>query len=193
MMMKRTVIALTALIGAASCTELPPETYFNRGPEALLDASSELVNVTLAGEVSIDELADWVNQDQPSRAEVYCLESDPVCMRALEVLDQFAVPIEYIPAPDNNVMLIYERVIARDCENRFITNHVNPYNLNHTTFGCSYSANIVQMVSDKQQFVNPNLTDLQDGEKAVQIYKAYLTPPEPVQTDDEYEKVGEDK
>ncbi|MND00188.1 hypothetical protein D3C83_187130 [compost metagenome] len=45
------------------------------------------------------------------------------------------------------------------------------------------------MVTDKQQFVNPGLLDLPDGEKGVQIYKAYLTPVEAPDLKNEYESL----
>ena len=162
----------------AACSQVPQEAYFNRGsPESLLDASSEVVNIALTGQDSVAELADWINQDQPSRAELVCLESDPVCKKARAVFDQFGVQVQYTAAADSSATLIYERVLARDCENRFIDNSINPYNLNYPTFGCSVAANMVQMVSDKRQFTSPALLDYHDGEKAVQAYGKYMNPP----------------
>lgn len=159
------------------CSEIPKEAYFDRGsPESLLDLSSEVVNVALSSGQSVDELADWVNQDQPTRAELFCMDSEPLCARARDVFDQFGVPVSHIAAADNNAVLIYERVLARDCQNRFIDNAINPYNLHHPTFGCSTASNMVQMVSDKRQFTNPGLLDYTDGEKAVATYDVYLHP-----------------
>lgn len=161
----------------AGCSEIPKEVYSNRGsPESLLDISAEVVNIALASEQSLGELADWMNQDQPTRAELFCMDSDPLCVRARDVFEQFGVPTSHIAAADNNAVLVYERVLARDCENRYIDNSINPYNLHHPTFGCSIASNIVQTVSDKQQFTNPGLLDYTDGEKAVSVYGAYRRP-----------------
>ena len=55
-----------------------------------------------------------------------------------------------------------------------MNNSINPYNLNHPTFGCSIASNMVQMVSDKGQFVSPELTGFGDGNKAVQAYGTYI-------------------
>lgn len=55
-------------------------------------------------------------------------------------------------------------------------NSINPYNLNHRTFGCSTAVNMVQMVGDKRQFTSPALLDFRDGENAVQDYETYLKP-----------------
>ena len=54
---------------------------------------------------------------------------------------------------------MYERILAHDCNPRFVNNTNNPYNGYHPAFGCAVSANIVQHVSDKQEFVSPNLSD----------------------------------
>lgn len=189
--MKHT-LSLFALATLTACSVIPPQAHMSRGPEALLDASSELVNVTLYERGSVNQLADWINEDQPTAAEVHCIEGDPLCDQALDVMDQFGVPVTLMPSQENSIILLYERVVARDCENRYITNHANPYNLNHKNFGCSVSANTIQMVSNRQQFVNPELLDLPDGEKSVQIYKAYLTPVEAPELEDDYQfLVGE--
>lgn len=175
--MKRFLLVLPLLL-AAGCNDIPSEAYYTRGaPESLLDVSSEIVNLSIASEPALDELAEWVNRDQPTRAELYCMDGDQRCAAAQEILDLYGVPSSYVAAQDTTVTLVYERVIARDCENRYIDNSVNPYHLNHPTFGCSVAGNMVQMVSDKQQFVSPNLLDYQDGRKAVQVYRNYLEAP----------------
>jgi len=176
MMIKRTSFAALALLLGA-CHQIPGEAYFNRGsPHNLLDASSEVVNISLVSQESVDEVVQWVDQDQPTEAELYCLESDPVCAQTLEARELFKVPVQYVSAADNSLVLIYDRVIARDCQNRYIDNSVNPYNLNHPTFGCSLSVNMVQMVGDKRQLTSPALLDFRDGEKAAQDYELYLKP-----------------
>lgn len=169
---------LASVLLLSACSEIPKEAYFNRGsPESLLDASSEIINIRLESDRSVDEVVDWVNKDQPTRAELYCLESDRTCGQARTALEQFGVPVSFMAAADNRVSLIYERVLARDCENRYIDNMVNPYNLNHPTFGCSIASNIVQHVSDKAQFTAPALMDPADAEKAAQVYDRYRQPP----------------
>lgn len=167
--------ALALTLGA--CSQIPGEAYYDRGsPYSLLDASSEVVNVSLTSPESVQEVVQWVDQDQPTQAELYCLEDDPVCVQTMEALDMFQVPVQYVSAADNSLVLIYDRVVARDCENRYINNSINPYNLNHPTYGCSLSVNMVQMVGDKRQFVSPALLDFRDGEKAAQVYEQYLSP-----------------
>lgn len=172
-MKKISHIALMAILLGA-CNQIPSQEYYDRGsPYSLLDSSSEVVNVALISDDSIAEIVQWIDQDQPTQAELYCLEGDPICVQALETLETFRVPVNYVSAADNNLTLVYDRVVARDCDNRFINNSVNPYNLNHRTFGCSTAVNIVQMVSDKRQFTSPALLDFADAEKAVQGYQRY--------------------
>lgn len=180
----RNILLSTVFLALAACSQIPSQTYFERGsPESLLDSSSEVVKIRLSGARSINELTDMINRDQPTRAEVRCLESDKTCRLAKKTLKQFAVPVDSVPAADNRVTLFYNRMAARDCENRFIDNHINPYNLNHPTFGCSIAANMAQQITDKQQITNPPLKDYYDGEKGVQVYENYLRPPAAEGTD----------
>lgn len=176
--MKYNALLLAILLSA--CSDIPPEAYYLRGsPESLLDVSSEVVNLSVGSDASLDELADWIQLDQPSRAELYCNEASDQCSAAQEVLDLYGVPTMFVPSADGVVSLVYERVLARDCENRYIENNNNPYHLNHPTFGCSIAVNMVQMVSDKHQFVRPNLMDPVRSYKAVQAYQRYLEAPQP--------------
>lgn len=175
-MKKQLSFVLTALLLGA-CSQIPAEEYYNRGdPYSLLDSSSEIVNVALSSEDSINEIVQWIDQDQPTSAELYCLDGDALCMQALETLESFRVPVNYIPAADNNLTLVYDRIVTRDCDNRYIDNPINPYNLNHRTFGCSTAVNMVQMISDKRQLTSPALLDYMDGERAVQTYQLYRAP-----------------
>lgn len=175
--MKKPVLSALILTLATACSTIPRDAYFNRGtPESLLDMSSEVVNVNIHDAGGLDELAGWINRDVPSRAELYCSNASASCGKAREILAQFGVDYRQMPEAKGSVSLYYERVMARDCENRYIDNSINPYNLNHPTFGCSSAANMVQMVSDKRQFVNPDIMTYPDGEKTVQAYRAYQKP-----------------
>lgn len=170
----------TALL-LAGCSVIPDSAYENHSsPESLLNVSSERVSLGLTGEQSISELTSWLNEDQPSRVQLSCSAADPLCAKALEVATQFSVPVEYGTETDGGITLIYDRVVAHDCRNKFITNHINPYNLNHPSFGCSTAVNMLQMISDKQQIVSPPLMDYQDGEKAAQTIDTYQKPSEDV-------------
>jgi hypothetical protein len=170
-------IACSTVLLSSACTKLPPESYYERGqPESLLDESAEVVNFDLIGPESLDELLVWINEDQPTRAELYCQDGDLLCLESYELLEQFNIPVMYVSSGDNVATLVYERVIARDCENRYIDNSVNPYNLPHPTYGCSVAANMVQMVTDKRQFTSPPLLDYIDGESVSESMRGFRTP-----------------
>lgn len=165
------------MVLVVGCSKLPTEAYYDRGqPESLLDESSEVVNFDIIGPESLDELIVWINEDQPTRAELYCQDGDMLCLESYELLEQFGIPITYVSSPDNIATLVYDRVIARDCENRFIDNSVNPYNLLHPTYGCSIASNMVQMVTDKRQFTSPPLLDYQDGQSVAESMLGFRTP-----------------
>lgn len=175
--MKKISYIATIAVLLSACSQIPEEEYFQRGsPYSLLDASSEVVNVALVSEESVAEVVQWIDQDQPTQAELYCLDGEAVCMQTLETLEMFSVPVHYVSAADNNLVLMYDRVVARDCDNRYVDNPANPYNLSHRTFGCSTSVNMVQMIGDKRQLTSPALLDFRDGERAVQDYETYLKP-----------------
>ena len=94
-----------------ACSEIPKEAYFNRGePESLLDVSSEVVNLKIDSSASVQEIAHWINQDQPTRAELNCPEEEALCKQVQQVLHQFGVPVKYTAVSGNNVVLVYERI-----------------------------------------------------------------------------------
>lgn len=171
-----TALALAALTLSA-CQRPPASAYFNRGtPESLIDVSSEVVNLSLHSDQELNELSGWINRDQPTRAELYCMDGDPMCEEAKQVLDLYGVPTLLVPSGEQTATLIYERILARDCNQRFLDND-NVYNLNHSSYGCSVAANMVQHVSNKQQFVSPNLMDHPNASKGVQAYEKFMAPP----------------
>ncbi len=156
------------------CSKIPTEAYNNRGnPESLLDVSSETVTVELGSPSSIDEIKEWVESDQPSSAIIYCVEGDLLCDSAEETLDLYGIEHEWIASDYSEISLVYERVIARDCQNSYIDNRINPYNLNHPTFGCSMASNMVQMVTNRNEFVNPDLLGFMDSRSAAKSMRGY--------------------
>jgi hypothetical protein len=165
------------LMATAACDVIPPEAYYNRAdPESLLDASSEIVNFELRDEQSLDEMVSWVNQDQPTRAELYCQDGNPLCQQAQSALEQFGVQVTPVASDDQLVTLVYERILARDCDNRYIDNSINPYNLNHPAYGCSIAVNMVQSITDKRQLTSPPLSDYVDGLQTQRTMDAYRVP-----------------
>jgi hypothetical protein len=169
------------LLGA--CVTVPPGAYYNHGdPENLLDVSSEVIHVALASKADVQELSRIVRDDPPTSAQLSCSSVEDLCAQAARVLDSRDVPASYSRDEGDehgqrSVALVYERVVARDCENRYIDDTRNNHNLPPPTMGCSITSNMVQMATDKRQFTNPNLMDYQDAEKAAQVYGAYANPP----------------
>lgn len=168
-------LATAALAALVACEDIPSAAFRNRtGPEALLDRSSEMVNLDLSAPGVLDQLTQWLGDDQPSHAELYCDPAEDTCARAQGILDQFNVPVVVQKGEaSGRIALVYERVLARDCDNRYIDNPINPYNLPHPTFGCSVAVNQLQMISDKNQIVAPALSDYPSGHKAAQSLQKY--------------------
>jgi len=169
-------VAATTLLVTA-CSDLGPNSFAGyHTPESLLDRSSEVVNFELQDGSSLDDLVTWVDQDQPTRAELRCDEGDLNCAEAHEVLKVFGVPSVWTGEGDAMVSLIYDRTLVRDCENRFIDNTVNPYNLTHPSFGCSNATNMLQMVADKRQFTRPALLENGDAARVDRVMRGYNEP-----------------
>lgn len=174
--MRKWLMISTAVLVVSGCGQVHDSAFFNPGdPERLLDVSSETIRVPLSSQRSISELMRWLNQEQPARAEISCAGADMVCSKARTVLRQNNVALTEVHAATegNGVNLVYERTVARDCKSRYVDRAYNPHLLAQPSLGCSVTANTVQMVSDKQQFTNPALLDFPDGEKSVQVYRAY--------------------
>lgn len=172
----RCVIVTLGLLALAAC-ERPPESAFSsRGPEALLDISSEVVNLSMAQPGDRDELSRWIDKDQPTRAELYCMTGDLSCTATQKLLDRRGVPTMMVPSGNNTVTLVYERILAHDCSSR-VTDPEDFYNVNYPSFGCATAANTVQQVSNKQDFVNPRLSDNPSSVSAVGAYRRAYAPP----------------
>jgi hypothetical protein len=175
---KNTLTLMIALAGLNACMPQDPQVYANRtDPENLLSYSSEVVSFDLSGKNALTELKKLLKDNPPTRAMLNCDSGMKTCSQAKALLSKSSIPTAET-GNGNDITMVYEDIVARDCENRYIDNSNNPYNLNHSTFGCSMQANMVQMVTDKRQFVNPDLLDYYDGEKAAQDYQYYMNPPE---------------
>lgn len=175
------------LLGLTAACGRYEDGAFSRGtPERLLDVSSEVVNLSVSSAAQVDELSQWVGRDQPTRAELYCSEGAPLCREARQVLELYGVPMLFVPSNAQTVTLVYERVLARDCDQAFNDDLKSWQNENHPAFGCAISANIVQHVAQKQQFISPNLGDYRDAESAVNQYNRYQSVPPAQSGQNEY-------
>ena len=160
----------------AACDKPAPE-YVNSGdPERLLIYSSETVILDLDSKKSLTKLSELVVRDRPVMAELGCSLVKSRCAQAKEIFERNGVPLRFASEKNNNVKLSYDRVIARDCEQHFIDNMSGSRSFTHPAFGCAIAGNMVQMVSDKRQFANPDLLDFPDAEKLNQSYRDYLKP-----------------
>lgn len=176
-------ISCVIMLGAASimlsaCGNAPPSSaYGNRGgPESLLDLSSEIVTLPTATAQDRLNLAQWVEKDMPTRAQLNCGQDGKACTEARKILELSGVPIEPSAGVDGTVTLMYERILVRDCNPRYINNTNNFHNTNHRSFGCATAANMVRHVTDKQSLVNPALSDDPSAVRAINDLKRAYKP-----------------
>lgn len=171
---------VAGLLVLSACGVPPADSaYFNRGgPESLLDVSSEVVNLSAANEKDLKDLSAWIEKDQPTRAELNCDLNDKKCDITRKVLDLHGVPVVIGAGMDSSVTLVYERILARDCNARYVDNSHNFHNTSHPAFGCAIAANMVQQVTNKQEFISPNLSDDPSAARAVNdMRRAYAPRP----------------
>jgi hypothetical protein len=174
--MKNIFLLIVALCAVTACQQVNSKSYaLPIRPESLLDSSAERVSFGVTSPKSLGEVTDWINKDQPTRAELSCSSDQKICKHIRRALSSFAVPYKVVSknSERNSVVLIYNRIVTRSCDNSFVDNHSNYQNLNHAAFGCSVSANTVQMASDPQQVLNPPLSAMQDAGRAVKLINAY--------------------
>lgn len=165
----RGVLVLVALGMLTACEVKKPEStaFMHRGPESLIDVSSEVVTLNIATQKDLSDLRKWIASDAPTRAELQCDVGTRICRDALKMLEKKGVAISTLPSPANSVTLVYERILARDCKQRYRDQRTSLYNEPSKSFGCATSANVVQQVSDKSVFVNPALSDTPSAVNAV--------------------------
>ena len=176
---------LLSLILLTSCQDVKPNDYANPGdPERELVVTTETTELPIKNRDALDQLKETIKMDPPSSAELSCTVTDSVCTSAKSILIKAHITLEIKSrstaeqqAPETTVTLFYKRLSAKNCDNRYTDNSINSSNLAQSTLGCSIRSNMMQMVTDKQQFVNPALLDYTDGEKAALNYQAYITPP----------------
>lgn len=170
-------LPITLLIMLSACTPATDADYANPGdPERNLGMVTEVEHLSLTEKNAVSELKSSLKLDPPSRATLRCPERQASCKLARSVLIKAQIPFTS-NSQGNEVELSYDRVVGMNCHSGYQDNHSNQLNINHKSFGCAMRANTVQMVSDKQQFINPGLLDYTDGEKAAQVYDHYLNPP----------------
>jgi hypothetical protein len=169
-------LSFAALLSGCKLVHNEAEFYARGGPEALLDVSSEVVNLGVGSKEDLKQLSTWIAGDAPTRAELFCDAALKGCKDAQALLHTRGVETNLTSSPENMVTLVYERILARDCNPRFIDNRSRLSNEPSSAFGCSLSANIVQHVSDKRDFINPSLMDDSSSVRPVSTHRRAMAP-----------------
>lgn len=159
-MKKTSILILTNLLLLSACATQGTnvrgsDSSRTISPTKLLDSSAERINIDLQSEGSTNQLTDWIENDQPSKAEISCFDAFKTCMDAKKILTSYGIPFSVAHNEDKqgNVTLIYERVVAKDCLDRTDS-------AGNTITGCAVSTNILHMISNHKQIIQPSLSDL---------------------------------
>lgn len=163
--MKRTLLVCSILLIVASCASNGSSVYVKT--ESLVSASSEKVSFPITDSSSVDAIADWIHEgdNKPSSAEISCLEKDTSCLVVKRILKKSKITYTVVPSKSEdakigNITIMYNKILARDCET--------------ADFGCSTSINSLRMVTNREQFTKPAISDFQDAASAVRAVDAKL-------------------
>ncbi|AIL65162.1 hypothetical protein NOVO_03895 [Rickettsiales bacterium Ac37b] len=167
------IISKLVIFTTMLCIACVNRSYTRIEPENLIDFSSEQVSFSLSSPSVQEDVTNWLTNDQPTSVELGCTISNKTCSNIVKLLNLYGINYNFNTI-DNKITLFYNKVVARDC-NRISSdkdgNIIRSHNL-----GCAVSANIVQMVSDHKQFIEPSLLDLHDATKSVHHYNnTYLS------------------
>jgi len=126
-------------------------------PEYLVNRSAEKISFPISDSQSVSSVVDWISVgDKPSSAEVACNGSSESCRQVKNILNRYKISYTegaVSSSSEQSVSLIYARLTASAC---FLKQ-----------LGCSTSLNSVRMVANREQFVRPFISDMQDAETAV--------------------------
>ncbi len=135
-------------------------------PESLLNPSSEKVSFPVTDSSSVKNIVEWIHGDnKPSSAEVTCAAKDKSCIALKRTLKAEKIAFTEVPlsteeGKTGNISIIYSHIIARDCKT--------------SDFGCSTAINSLRMVTNREQFIKPALSDFQDAASAVNAVNSGL-------------------
>ncbi|MBL0320022.1 MAG: hypothetical protein IPP74_12160 [Alphaproteobacteria bacterium] len=174
--MKKLHLVLLSSLLLAACTHPAVSVVSPGQPESLLDVATQKVTLPLRTQEQVDQLVKHLEHEQPANASLQCNPAvNPLCQAAQETLQLYGISSQLEQGTQDTVTLVYNRIAAKPCDNRFVSNHYNLTNQNHKAFGCSVASNMVQMVTDRSQFTDPHILDLPDASNAVSVYdKSYL-------------------
>lgn len=162
------IIILTTMLGMTSCIH---HNYTRIEPESLIDFSTEQVSFSLSSPSIQEDIANWLVHDKPTTVELGCSVNNKACSNIVKTLNLHNINYKLTDI-NNNVTLIYNKTLARDC-NR-VSRDKNGNLIRAHNLGCAVSANIVQMVSDHKQFIESSVLDSQDATKSVHHYNNNL-------------------
>jgi hypothetical protein len=155
--MRRIFLACALLVSA--CTSYQFGNVIR--PEGLVSSSAEKISFPVADAASVAAIEKWVNSgEKPSAAEISCNASGKSCKAVKQMLKKHKInTTEVALTGESSLALIYERVTAKNCE--------------ESHFGCATAANSLNMVTNRDQFIKPALSDYQDAAGAVRAVGKY--------------------
>jgi hypothetical protein len=144
-------------------------------PSSMLQASAERITFSSSNVESVEKITEWVHSKHPTRAEISCKAHEEHCLNIEKLLHSFSLPMKHVIGHTNginDVTLVYEKLEAHDCYESLQSIAPSSHDaVAHPPFGCAVNRNIIEMVSDHHQFINPKLSGMQDASKFTKALK----------------------
>ena len=148
------IFVICSFMFMAACTMGSPTAI---RPENLINSSEEKISFPISDADSLTPIQNWISGgDTPTEAEISCADTNSACSSLKNYLSDRRIQFKMQPSTNTetgSVSLLYNRLVAHTC---------NPVH-----FGCSTSINAIRMVTNREQFTKPVLSDFQDAASAV--------------------------
>ncbi len=156
--MKKILLACGLLLIVSACAVTTNHSTPIR-PESLVNATAEKISFPISDSASVITIEDWIIAgDAPTSVEISCADGNPSCVSLKTFLTNHHIAYQDSAAGESSsVSLTYNRLIARTC--------------NPNSFGCSTSLNSISMVTNRDQFIKPALSDFPDAASAVKAVR----------------------
>jgi murein endopeptidase len=157
MTLRSFVLFCSVLAFSTSCTLSHSKSALSI--ENLLLNSAEVVSFPISDNASVHTIKAWIGDELPSHATLSCPTSSNQCTEVARILKEKNITVDAIAEEANKVVLSYDHTTTRNCP---------PH-----AFGCSVSANALQMISNHNQVLHPATLDQPGAAQAVDTYKRY--------------------
>jgi hypothetical protein len=160
----KTICLLFCLVSFLSACALDSSKPALR-PESLVNSSAEKVSFPISDEASLLVIENWLaTSGAPASAQISCQSGGKLCSKLKKYFRDNKISLQEVAGGDSksaSISLNYVNIVTGECS--------------ADSFGCATSLNIVNMASERRQFINPKASsEMHDSSSAVRAVKRYV-------------------